>query len=344
MFDTGFGGSIVLGSNINVGTPTGKMTLRDFVGEFEASTVPLKSLSIGGFKANPSEKEIVMQPDDYSFSYGTHVDAILGIEPFLDSITEINFEKSQFIFHPKSLDISARSPDGKKTFLSRMLPIGGNSIEMAATVSTGKRLTLALDTGNGFYATTHKDSLERVGLWPENKKPKYFFSAGVASGSVDTWYYRMKNCQIYGVPVPESTWDIIDLPSSTAEHDGTIGYQFLKNFNITIDFGRRRVWLDNFSGQLADEHSAGVGLRAGYSYERKRTIIFAVSPESPAELAGIKVGDQLLSINGIELLEGTMERVDSLLRGQPGSKVKLAVSRGGELKRYELERKELLNE
>ena len=344
MFDTGYGGTLILASNLNVGPTTGVQGLRDFVGTLTASTVKLRSMSIGGLNVPAGDRTIVVMPEDMSASYGTHVDGILGFDGVRDHVMEINFEKSQFIFHPKSLDVTKKVPDNKRTFLAKLLPIGGSAMELAVQMSTGKKLTLALDTGNGFYATTHKDSLERVGLWKEGTKPKYFFSAGVASGAVDTWYYRMKDSVIFGVPVQESIWDVIELPSSSADSDGTVGFQFLKNFNIIFDYERRRVWLDNFSGKVADGLSGDVGIRAGFSNQRKRTIIFAVAPDSPAEVAGIKVGDQLLSVDGQEQIEGTYERIDKLMKGPKGSKVKLVTSRNGEVKRYEIERKELLNE
>ncbi|CAN1535037.1 PDZ_CTP_protease domain containing protein [Fimbriimonadaceae bacterium] len=344
MFDTGYGGTLLLASNLNIGPSTGVQELRDFVGSFAASTVKLKSMSIGGLNVPAADRTIVVMPNDMSASYGTHVDGILGLDGVRDHVMEINFEKNQFIFHPKSVDVTKKVPDNKRTFLAKLLPIGGSAMELAVQVSTGKKLTLALDTGNGFYATTHKDSLERVGLWKEGTKPKYFFTAGVASGAVDSWYYRMKNATIFGVPVQESSWSVIDLPSSSADSDGTIGFQFLKNFNIICDYERRRVWLENFTGKVSDDSSSDVGIRAGFNNERKRTIIFAVAPDSPAEVAGIKVGDQLLSVDGQEQIEGTYERIEKLMKGPKGSKVKLVTSRNGEVKRYEIERKELLND
>ena len=57
-------------------------------------------------------------------------------------------------------------------FLTKLLPIGNTALDMEVTVSTGKSLTMVLDTGNAFYATTHKDVLERVGLWPAGRKPE----------------------------------------------------------------------------------------------------------------------------------------------------------------------------
>ena len=63
-------------------------------------------------------------------------------------------------------------------------------------------------------------------LW--NKK--FIKQSWVASGPVDSWSVHLKNMAIFGVLVASSIWDVIDLPSSSAESDGTVGYQFLKNF------------------------------------------------------------------------------------------------------------------
>ncbi|MBN9501338.1 MAG: hypothetical protein J0H02_06145, partial [Armatimonadetes bacterium] len=47
MFDTGFSGSVVINEGIDIGKPTGTMTLRDFVGQFQANTTKIKSLKLG---------------------------------------------------------------------------------------------------------------------------------------------------------------------------------------------------------------------------------------------------------------------------------------------------------
>ena len=47
MYDTGFSGSVIVGDNLDVGKPTGTMNLVDFVGSFQAKTVPLKTLKVG---------------------------------------------------------------------------------------------------------------------------------------------------------------------------------------------------------------------------------------------------------------------------------------------------------
>lgn len=345
MFDTGFSGTVVIDPAINVGKPTGSMTLRDFVGEMEAATVKIKSLKLGEKTISVADKSDIVVKDmgDMSFGYNTHVDGIMGLDVIKDEVTRIDFEKKKFVFYPSTYDITKLKPDNKRTFLAKLLPIGGNALELAVETAEGKRMVLALDTGNSFYATTHKDVLERVGLWKPGTPVKYMSSAGVASGTVDSWTFRMPSVKIFGVPVKESYWDIIDLPSSSAEGDGTIGYGFLKNFNIVIDYARRRVWLENFTGKVADDEVGDTGIVAGYDPNSKRTRIFRVSPESPAAVAGILQGDTLLQVGEIETEATGYRRLRGLMEGPPGSKVKIVYSRDGVVKRAELERKLMVN-
>jgi predicted aspartyl protease len=345
MFDTGFSGTVVLNTGIDIGQPTGKMLLRDFVGQFEAPTVPVRSLSLGNKPIKSTGMLVVQQPlADLSDSYNTHTDGIMGLEVVAPYVTEINFEKQKFIFHPKTTDITKRTPDNKKTFLAKLLPIGGHSLEMEVKTHEGKTLVLSLDTGNAYFATTHKEVLERVGLWDPAQKANYTSLSGVASGTVESWYIKMPKVNIYGVPVESSVWNIIDLPSSDAVGDGTIGFGFLKNFNIIIDLERRRVWLENFTGKTGNEPVGETGISAGFSKRNNRVVIFRVAPGSPAAKAGVRAGDQVLSVDGISVSSAGYRKMQQMLEGNAGSVVKLAISRGGQLMRFEVERTHLINE
>jgi predicted aspartyl protease len=345
MFDTGFGAAVDLSDNVNIGKPTGTMNLIDFVGSFEAQTVKIKTLKLGEKAIDTADmSEAVMSRENFSDSYGMHCDGIMGFEVIKNNVTGINYEHSRFDFYPKTMDISKWVPDNKRTFLAKLLPRGMSSCEMAVETPNGQRMVLALDTGNAFYATTHRDVLERVGLWDSATAPKFVSQSWVASGPVDSWELKLKNMKIFGVPVPQGVWDIIDLPSSTAEGDGTVGFGFLHNFNIIIDYDRRRVWLENYSGKTADDEIGEPGI-AAYGNRKGDVQIFHVTPNSPAEKAGIKKGDVLLSIGGDDL-DSHMgySKLRKLLEGPVGSKIEVAVSSNGELKRLQLERTSLYNE
>ena len=345
MFDTGFSGEVVLNDAINIGPPSGKLELRDFVGTFEARTVKVNSLKIGSHAVGLKDMEAVQQPMMHlSFSYNTHTDGILGYGAMSGELLEINFEKSKFVFHPRSLDITKRTPDNQRTFLAKMLPIGRNSIEMEVRTAAGKRMVLALDTGNSYYATTHREVLERVGLWEKSRNPAFVKSSWVASGPVDSWYKRMPALSIFGVPVAESFWDIIDLPSSSSEGDGTVGFGFLKNFNIVLDYERRRLWLERLTAKVDNTATGGVGLSVTMKDDATRAYVVRVAPDGPAEKAGIAMGDGILSIDGNELMGLTHRQLDKLMEGAVDSKLSLAVSRDGAVRRVELKRVPLVND
>lgn len=344
MFDTGFSGAFVLDESINIGKATGSMMLRDFVGQFEAKTVNISTLKLGGAPLATKGLSVVQQPTAHmSLSYNRHTDGIMGLQVAEGYVLEINFEKLKMIFHPKSFDISSRQPDNKKTFMPKVLPIGMNAVEMRVTAKNGEKMTLALDTGNAFFATTHKDVLTRCGLWKEGQKASFMRTAWVASGPVPSWYQLMSDMNIYGVPVAKSIWSIIDLPSSSSEADGTVGFQFLKNFNIILDLERRRVWMENFSGETGNKPTADIGISVQFDEGDKRMVITNVTPNSPAEKAGIKPRDHLLGVDGKEMLNVGFRTAEKLLEGELGSKVTVSVSRGGVLRTIELSREYLIN-
>ena len=66
------------------------------------------------------------------------------------------------------------------------------------------------------------------------------------------------------------------------------------------------------------------GIGVSFQEIQGKTRITAVSENSPAHKAGIRVGDQLLVVNGIRLLHYN-ENVVALLRGSPGSTISIEV-------------------
>lgn len=348
MFDTGFSGTVVIDSVMNIGKPTGSMTLQDFVGTFQAETVEIKSLKLGEktIKVNKDMQAVMAPGERYgTLSYGVHIDGLMGFEVFAGETVEINFQHKKFIFYPPSFDISKRVPDNKRTFLQKMVPTGKDAVIMTAVAPNGQKMYLALDTGNAFYATCNRDVLERCGLWPVGKKPKFMRQSGVASGAVDSWTMKLNDMVIFGVPVKTSYWDIIDLPAAEASNDGTVGYQFLKNFNIIMDYQRRRVWLENFTGKVENEEPGDVGLRLAVNERLKRIVVRSVMPESPAAQAGIKVGDHVLAVDGKEIPPSIgFQKLWDLLKGKVGEKVQLDLSRDGRFFKVELTREGLYNE
>lgn len=82
----------------------------------------------------------------------------------------------------------------------------------------------------------------------------------------------------------------------------------------------------------------GVGMEIGI----KDGVLSVISPlkESPAEKAGIKAGDKILTIDGQPASELSTDKAVKLIRGPQGTKVKITVLRNGDAKplSFEIER------
>lgn len=343
IFDTGFAGDVVFDSSLDMGKPSGTITLQDFVGAFQANTYKIKDLQLGSLDIKGGDMQAVAQPNASAMGDEGHVDGLMGFSLIKKYVTTISFEKNKFIFYPSSLDISKWVPNNKTTFLLPMLPIGSRAIMLPVKTADGKMMVMALDTGNAFYATTHKDVLQRVGLWPQDQDAKYKRESFVASGAVTSWEKDMKDLTIFGVPVKNSIWDIIDLPASDAASDGTVGFQFLKNFNITFDFQRRLVWFENFTGKVENQAEGRTGLSISMSRQTGTFQAVLVADGSPADTAGLKVGDKILSIEGTSLFGVSAKQAADMLKGEIGSTVQIAYSRDGFTKRVTLDRVALVN-
>lgn len=344
LLDTGYSGAVIVHDGIDIGTATGVQRLRDFVGVFEARTVAIESLRIGSVTVPLRGKDAVQKPMPHmSTVQRTTTDGILGLEALREFVVEINFERKVLIFHPPDYDITALPTDQERTFLARLLPIGANSLELPVETADGRRLTMALDTGNAFFATTHRDVLERVGLWAPGRAPQYLRTSMIASGLVDSWYLRVRGARVFGVPVSDSVWNVIDLPSSSAEGDGTIGYEFLRHFNVTFDLARRRVRLENFTGETGNDAPAEPGVYLRRLPDR-RFVVSRLVPHGPAAAAGVREGDHLIGIDGRDLVNLGQATVESLLEGPPESTVRLELSREGQPLTISVDRRRLVNE
>ena len=85
----------------------------------------------------------------------------------------------------------------------------------------------------------------------------------------------------------------------------------------------------------------GIGISITLN-ENNEIYIAEVFDESPAKIAGINVGDILVSINS-ESLEGmTTEEASKLIKNNKETKFIVGVSRNGEILEFEVERKKLI--
>lgn len=88
------------------------------------------------------------------------------------------------------------------------------------------------------------------------------------------------------------------------------------------------------------EEYAGIGVHLVYSYEGKSASVVSVMPDTPAQAADIRIGDEITTVEDI-VISDIKSYTDSAakLRGKEGTKVTLTIKRGEETLKKEIIRK-----
>ena len=122
---------------------------------------------------------------------------------------------------------------------------------------------------------------------------------------------------------------------------GLIGYSLLRRYRVVIDYPRHVLWLDPIPG-YRDERPYEYS-QVGIQLERAGTHVrvTAVALESPASEAGIRRGDEIVTIDG-QPTSGDLGELARRLEGPPGSVVRLVMRQGSAERTYHLKRRRLL--
>ncbi len=80
------------------------------------------------------------------------------------------------------------------------------------------------------------------------------------------------------------------------------------------------------------------GIGASTKFIDDKFYIYELYKDLPAEKAGIKVGDEILKVNGLEVKEGNIREISSLMQGAEGSTVDLQIQRQNKKLDFNVER------
>ena len=292
---------------------------------------------------------------------GTEVNGIIGIEFFKNHLVELDFRRERIlIYKDKSALRLSRYEKIKLEKVSEKLYINAqvknDSSEMPAR--------LLLDTGSGDALWLfEKDEQFKMPV----KGFRDYLGFGM-SGDVYGFRSKVDTLEIGDFTFDKITFAYPELDrenfQSSELNRGSIGGEVLRRFEIVIDYDNEFLYLrqtrafkDGFYYNMA-----GLKLREGkeelvtdvkYNYDpdkatearsmkkieigqtktffyryAKKIIVSYVAPDSPADLNGIKEGDQVIGLFNKDLGEFSMGEVTYLFYRDPGSVVKLRMKRG----------------
>lgn len=159
---------------------------------------------------------------------------------------------------------------------------------------------------------------------------------------------------ILGFKVDKSTLDLASVQQTyqqlKANYDGQVDTQKLiegasrglvaaagDQYTVYMDPKEAADFQKDLSGDIGGGVGAEIGLRNG-----KPTVI-RVLDGNPAQAAGLKSGDMILSVNGQSTSNWTVDKTTSEIRGEAGTTVKILIYRGNESKEFTITRQVINN-
>lgn len=82
----------------------------------------------------------------------------------------------------------------------------------------------------------------------------------------------------------------------------------------------------------------GIGIYMVADEKSGRVVVYYPIPETPAEKAGIKPGDKIIKVDGVEYTDKDLSNISKYIKGESGTKVNLVIQRDEEELSFDIER------
>ena len=96
--------------------------------------------------------------------------------------------------------------------------------------------------------------------------------------------------------------------------------------------------MSSFTEDIEGEF-VGIGVYITKDVENNQILVYGTIPDSPAEQAGLKTGDIITSVDGVECNGDDYDTITNSIKGKEGTKVNIGIYRNGEELSFEIERK-----
>jgi hypothetical protein len=319
-----------------------------------------------GNAVNVNEELFVVFDQDINFtpSLGIPIHGIIGYSLFKDFVVEINYKSSVLTLNKKEsytykscrkCETFPLSFHNNKPYIDGEVTLGTDTLPVK----------LLIDTGSSDALWLFED--DRYGITAENNNYFHDFLGRGLSGNVHgkrskISAFKLKDFTLKDVNAAFPDSLAIKYAKKVENRNGSLSAEILRRFNIIFDYQGAKITLkknSNFKSDFRYNRSGIVleqrGFRVvretvdnntlgnyGQSNEDNITIstvqtyrvglkpaytIVEVRENSPAQKAGLRKDDILLSINGKKAYQLKLQDVTNYFRGEIGKKIRLKIER-----------------
>jgi hypothetical protein len=249
-------------------------------------------------------------------------------------VVTVDYEREQLSF---SLPLSFRySGHGVK------VPIEPtpSQIEVRASINGASGVFL-IDSGDEASLTVEQRFVSQHNL-VKQLSPLYhgYSGSGVGGAEPEAYYGRVETLRIGEAEVNHVIAFLCDGQAISAENAGNIGTQILRQFNITFDVPHGALYFEKNSNWGKPEVFNRAGIVVDSIQQDQK--VMKVLPGSPADIAGVVVGDIIMKIDDREPNDNPLQRDDPAFLQPVGTTVHLTIQRGDKLREIDVTLRDLL--
>jgi hypothetical protein len=278
---------------------------------------------------------LVLEENYFNFQriIGSNIQGILGADFLMRFVVEIDYRRSNIILHdPRSYNPGPRHVEVPADFIRNRAYL---NLPIAVSANEVSPRKLLLDSGAGLTLLIHtfEDSTSTTTDLPALTVPTYIGNGlgGSLEGSVGrSRAIRLAGRELNGVVTYFQPLDTAGM-TFLNDREGIVGNRILKRFNVTIDYIRDKVYFKPEGGYWKRRFRfdrSGMSIIAGGQNLRTYNVANIV-PGSPADEAGIQVGDRIVAMNGTSVSFIGLGALFRKLEGKVGKKIKIRYERDG---------------
>lgn len=278
-------------------------------------------------------QSILVLEEDYlelGKQLGSPVHGILGYDLFTRFVVKINYEEG-FISLYEPADFK---PEHGYTKFDLSLENTKPYIQaeiVERPFGKKKAVKLMLDTGAGHALLLHQDKNDER-IWLPEKTIYGHLGRGLVGdimgkiGRVQAFYLQdfTFNSVLTSFPDTDSYGNIADW----GDRHGTIGGDLLSRFTVIFDYSGGAFYLKKNRSYKDPFVYSKTGMALVADGEDLKTFkVVRVRENSPASKAGIKVGDEIIKVNGIKARRFRLPQLLEKFRKRDGKRIRLKMKR-----------------